>query len=286
MVVYYCELCRFYTDNKCKYERHLKTIKHDTNIKSKSKVSQKGQKSKSKVSQKQEYECKYCGKIYKHKQSVNNHIKYRCKQNKDEDLKELVRLMNLQLEQKDNILNKQNNEIKTLSKQMEKQTKQIEKLMDKLKVTNITNNTITNIQNNIQLLSYKDTDVSHLTAKDYISSLKKVTFCVKHLIEKIHFNPNKPENMNIYISNMKDKYLMIYEDGNWNIKNKIQELNDLYESKEMMLEEWLDEEQHKYPELQEKFNKYLNNKENDETMNMIKEEIKMMMYNKKKLIDY
>jgi hypothetical protein len=28
--------------------------------------------------------------------------------------------------------------------------------------------------------------------------------------------------------------------------------------------------------------KYLNNKENDETLNMIKDEIKMMMYNKKK----
>lgn len=26
--------------------------------------------------------------------------------------------------------------------------------------------------------------------------------------------------MNIYISNKKDKYLMIYEDGNWNIKQK------------------------------------------------------------------
>ncbi len=40
------------------------------------------------------------------------------------------------------------------------------------------------------------------------------------MIEKIHFNPSKPENMNIYISNKKDKYLMIYEDGNWNIKQK------------------------------------------------------------------
>ena len=276
MVVYSCILCGFYNDNKCKYERHLQTKKHQATCKSK--VSQKGQKSKSELLH-EEFHCKYCGKMYKHKQSVNNHIKYRCKENKDEDVKELVRLMNLQLQQKDIMLKEQNNEIKTLSNQMEKQAKQIEKLMEKLKVPNITN--ITNIQNNIRLLSYKDTDISHLTDKDYINSLKKVTFCVKHLIEKIHFNPDKPENMNIYISNMKDKYLMIYEEGNWNIKNKTQELNDLYESKEMMLEEWLDEEQHKYPDLRDKFNKYLNNKENDAIMNSIKEEIKMMMYNKK-----
>ena len=275
MVIYSCTLCGFYNENKCKYERHLQTKKHQETCKSK--VSQKGQPSKSNVL---EFHCKYCGKMYKHKQSVNNHIKYTCKENKDEDVKELVRLMNLQLQQKDVMLKEQNHEIKTLTNQMEKQAKQIEKLMEKLKVPNITN--ITNIQNNIRLLSYKDTDISHLTEKDYISSLKKVTFCVKHLIEKIHFNPNKPENMNIYISNMKDKYLMVYEEGNWNIKNKAQELNDLYESKEMMLEEWLDDEQHKYPDLRDKFNKYLNNKENDAIMDSIKEEIKMMMYNKKK----
>lgn len=268
MVYYSCMLCGFYNENKCKYERHLQTQKHQETCKSK--VSQKSN----------VFHCKYCGKMYKHKQSVNNHIKYTCKENKDEDVKELVRLMNLQLQQKDAMLKEQNQEIKTLTNQMEKQAKQIEKLMEKLKVPNITN--ITNIQNNIRLLSYKDTDISHLTDKDYISSLKKVTFCVKHLIETIHFNPNKPENMNIYISNMKDKYLMVYEEGNWNIKNKAQELNDLYESKEMMLEEWLDEEQHKYPDLRDKFNKYLNNKENDAIMNSIKEEIQMMMYNKKK----
>ena len=34
------------------------------------------------------------------------------------------------------------------------------------------------------------------------------------MIEKIHFNPLKPENMNI--SNMKDR--MVYEDGNWKTK--------------------------------------------------------------------
>jgi len=38
---------------------------------------------------------------------------------------------------------------------------------------------------------------------------------------------------------------------------------------------------HKYPELRQKFEKYLNNKENDETMNQIKDEIKLLMYNQK-----
>ena len=278
MTLYGCDPCNFYNVNKCKYERHLETKKHTENLSCKSKVSQKGPKSKSKVSDTEEYACKYCGKVYKHKQSVNNHIKYNCDKNKDEDLKELVRLLNLQIQQKDD-------KIKTLSHQMEKQQKQIDKLVDKLQVTHITHNTTNNIQNNIKLLCYKDTDLSHLTNKDYMNAIKKVTYCVKDMIEKIHFNPSKPENMNIYISNMKDKYLMVYEDDNWNIKNKVTEIDNLYETKEMLLEEWLDEEQHKYPELRQKFEKYLNNKENDETMNLIKEEIKLMLYNKKKLLE-
>jgi len=66
----------------------------------------------------------------------------------------LVRLLNLQIQQKDD-------KIKTLSHQMEKQQKQIDKLVDKLQVTHITNNTTNNIQNNIKLLCYKDTDISH-----------------------------------------------------------------------------------------------------------------------------
>ena len=32
-------------------------------------------------------------------------------------------------------------------------------------------------------------------------------FCVKQLIEKVHFNDKKPENKNIYISNIKSNYI-------------------------------------------------------------------------------
>ena len=78
---------------------------------------------------------------------------------------------------------------------------------------------------------------------------------------------------------------MVYEYGNWNLKTKTTELDYLYENKEILLEEWLDEYQYQYPELKEKFNRYLNNKEKDDVMNYIKDEIKLMMYNKRKTIE-
>ena len=81
---------------------------------------------------------------------------------------------------------------------------------------------------------------------------------------------------------MKDKYLMVYDGSNWNLANKKEEIDKLYEEKEMILEEWL--ELNKDNEIKDKFLKYLNNKETDECINRIKEEIKLMMYNKKELI--
>ena len=92
--------------------------------------------------------------------------------------------------------------------------KQIEKLSNKLQIQNINNGTINNNTFNIQLLNHTDTDYSHLTETDYIKCIKDCNQCVKTLIEKVHFNKDKPENMNIYLSNIKGNYLMVYKRPN------------------------------------------------------------------------
>ena len=223
--------------------------------------------------------CQYCDKSFSFKQSMYRHIKYSCTKNKDEDLKELVRLMNLKAEAERAQFQTENKELKTenkeLQKQLDTQAKQIGKLMGKLEIHGSFNN---NTINNITLLAYRDTDVSHLTPEDYMGFYKKVNHCVKLLIEKIHFNPEKPENMNIYISNMKDKYMTIYDGKHWNLANKNIEMTRLYEEKEQMLEDWL--ESNPDPLLKEKFARYLSNKESDDCFQYIMEDIKLMMYNK------
>ena len=273
MVVYNCESCIFSTIIKQHYQRHLTTNKHlltqKVNPKStlgKPEVNPKGKilplATSDEVVVQNKNVCKYCGNLFSCKQSMYRHIKYTCHKNKDEDLKELVRLLNIKLEKQ--------------GKQIESQARQIERLMGKLEINGSFNTT--NIQN-ITLLSYKDTDTSHIKDIDYINCIKKVCLCVIKLIEKIHFNPDKPENKNIYISNMKDKYLLVYEKDSWVLKNKNREIDKLYEEKELMIEEWLEE--HKDPELQAFFDKYLNNKKNTETIDMINEELRLMMYNKR-----
>ena len=256
---FFCKKCNYNTILKYNFTRHLNSEQH---------------KLKEEI-----HVCKYCEKEYKHKSSLSKHIKYSCTKNNDEDLKELVRLMNLKLEnerkERETERKERETEKKDLQKQIDTQSKQIEKLMGKLEINGSFNN---NTINNITLLAYRNTDVSHLTKDDYMGIYKKVNHCVKQLIEKIHFNPAKPENMNIYISNMKDKYITVYDGNNWNLANRTEELERLYEEKEMMLEEWL--ETNPNPALKEKFVRYLKNKESDDCIDNIMEEIKLMMYNK------
>ena len=253
-----CECCSYTTIIHANFLKHLLTFKHKLVSQKLAKVSLNDEK----VSQKLAslFTCKYCEQTYKHKSSLSKHIKYACIKNKDEDLKELVRLLN---------------------NQVQSQAKQIEKLMGKLEIQG-SFNTINNIQN-INLNSYTNTDISYLKDVDYRNCIKKVCKCVIKLIEKIHFNKDKPENMNIYISNMKDKYLLVYEGGNWVLTNKNDAIDKLYGEKELMLEEWLEE--HKDPEMQNFFDKYMTNKKKGDTIDMINEEIRLMMYNNKQIVN-
>ena len=195
---FHCELCKYSTVRRYNYDKHIKSEKHILKNKpttSFEEVSLTDAKVSHTVTAVVELlKCKYCEQCYRHKSSLSKHIKYNCTKNKDEDMKELVRLLNIQMEQQKQEFT---NKIETQSKQIESQSKQIEKLMGKLEISGSFNTTISNNVNNITLLSYRETDLSHLTDQDYQYCIKRVNHCVKSMIERVHFNPSKPENMNI-----------------------------------------------------------------------------------------
>jgi hypothetical protein len=223
-----------------------------------------------------ELTCKKCEKVFKSDESMRKHINYRCKETKDNPE---LRYTTLKLKQAEKELKqeKKNNE-KLVEKHIELLEKHVEtqqKLLTQRPQTinNTTNNTV-NIQNNY-ILPYKDTDTSHLTRKDYAFCIKPDG--VKRLIEKIHFNPMKPENQNLTITNLTDKYMMVYDGSHWKKVLK-SELNKIYNHKEALLEEWVEQD----PVLREKFYEYIKTERKDVQLQRI-EDIKLMMYNQKPL---
>lgn len=287
MPSYECMCCDFATHIKTHYLTHLNTKKHKCNLQKKNNRLTQAQ-CKKKTDERIDliqpksnatYKCKYCHKEYRYSQGLSKHVKYTCNKSNDEDLKELARLLNETKEEMTEI-------IKNKDRQLDKMQKQIDKLTNKLQIKNVVNGDIINNNTiyNIQLLNYSSTDYSHLTEFDYIDCINDCNHCVMTLIERVHFNKNKPENMNIYISSIKGNYVMIFKDNEWQIQDKKEQIDDLYDYNEVLLENWYDEYKEKYPDVIQSFQRYLKNRDESEFINDVKHEILKMLYNNRKMI--
>lgn len=297
MSKYFCVCCDYDAKVKSSFDKHLKTKKHQNALNSQPKVNQMLAEVSPKLAEVSLYsekcmdleqvpkcdsiQCKYCDRLFKHRSSLSKHIKYTCKKNKDEDLKELARLLNEKIKDKDTQLNKMQKQIDKLTNKLQLQTfNRNNNITTQYNLTNV-NNAV----NNIYLLDYSQTDYSHLTERDYITCIKDCNHCVKTLIEKVHFNKDKPENMNIYISSIKGNYVMVYKDNSWQIQNKKEHIDDLYNYNEVVLENWYDEYKEKYPHIIQSFKRYLKNKDANQSINSVKQEILLMLYNKRNLLN-
>ncbi len=300
MPIYNCEKCHYTTSVKCNYEKHLKTKLHSKNVPEMYHLGEKmyqnvpsdvpkctidctkmypnsiKNEQLNDTNNEVKFFCELCESKYKYPQGLYRHRKY-CKET---SMKTLVK----ELEEKDKELEQKEKELEEMKKKLEIESKTTINKNCHNKNDHSFNNTHSNntINNTINILPYVETDSSHLTDKDFLAIVNKVTYCVMEMIEKVHFNPDKKENMNLRLTNLKDNLMMVFEKDNWTTKYKNDVLETLYVEKEMELEDWIREEQYKYPNAKQKFDKYLNNKESDETMNKVKDDIKLMMYNKTK----
>ena len=235
-----------------------------------------------------EFICDLCENTFSRKDSLLKHQHGRCKNKNNENMIELVKLLNEQLKEQKEQMKEQmkeerqilNNQIKKQNNQIKEQSNQITELIKKAGITNI--------QQNIKLLSYGSTDISHLTDKDFLKCLNHSNFCIPHLIEKIHFNPKNPENHNIYISNIKNNYAMLYNGNKWILKDRDETIMNLIDDKDVILEqkleEWI-ENGKEYPKIMSKFKRYIDKKDNNKVLNKIKDEIKLVLFNNREMVD-
>jgi hypothetical protein len=164
---------------------------------------------------------------------------------------------------------------------------ELEKQIEKLKgEKSIINNTTINNNNtyNIVILPHNKPDISHLTDRDYYNSIDRCIMAVPLLIKKIHFNKDKPENHNIFISNFKNKYAMIHDGEKWLTEDEDDVIDDLIEQNELRLSEWFPKNSEKFPNYPKKYEKYEKIQYSNETPEKIKKEIKKMMYNNRDMI--
>jgi hypothetical protein len=268
MVTHTCNNCNKTFEKKSNYNAHInrknpcinKSLKIFQNI-PKSRIDE------SKIFQNgiNELSCSYCKKSYS---TYSNKIKHTrsCKIKKND------------VNQKEELYQNLLNEMKILVEQ----NKELKEKIDKIDVKgqNIVNTH--NIQINNSLLAFGNEDLSHLSSEVCKQILNLGYRSIPKLIEKVHFNEDKPENANVYISNIKDPYVMVYNGKKWTLQYRDQTISELLESKGDYLEDCYDELIKSLDSrTKRRFERFLNKKDDDEVVDRLKKEIKLLLYNHK-----
>jgi hypothetical protein len=264
MVNYRCTRCGYNTDHKSKFRLHLlkknicpskfnetsiydilklhgfdkEAIEYENAHDCKSNVNLKCKpKCKSTVNLSNSNICPNCKKTFSCRQAKYKHLKYNCN------------ILKLTEEPSNDSLNdktelQQNYD--TLVIQVEKlmnevavlKTKTINNISNKTK--NKTNNINKGIVNNIVINNYGSENIDYITFNKFVKLLETPLSAISKLIELKHFNEKHPENHNIKITNIHDKFAKIYKDKKWLVSNKKDIIQDLVENGYADFEEFKD----------------------------------------------
>ena len=261
MPLYKCECCKYYSSIKTHYFKHLKTNKHLRNINDHNnevatnepknitfKMSQKepimsqNEPKRANISQKEpvdysgKYKCTYCEEIFTTKANMRRHELHRCNKAPNMTLSD---------------------QLKREKREKRKLYKQIEKLLEdngkaltcinnnnSVNSNNTTNNNNTNnIQqnNNIVINNYGDEDLSHITNSVLDKLIAAPGDMINNLTKMIHFNIDKPENMNMYIPSRKQKFIKVFRKDQWMLEKKHERIPDLVDRNYNILDSYYED---------------------------------------------
>lgn len=207
--------------------------------------------------------CKFCNKEFKTKYNRKNH-EIKCNEEHNHSLLE------------------ENEKLKMIIKGLELTNADNSSGSTIINTSNVTNN-ITN--NQIIINSFGDEDTSHVTKNQLIKAFKMCKEFPLEMIKITHFNKDKPENHNIYKPNFKDKYIKYFNDSIWKIGDAKKIITELYLSKMDIAEEKFDGLKSYLSETtQDRFQWFLDNREEQEVMGEIIKKIAEMMYNERSIV--
>ena len=194
-----CNSCNVAFTSKKGLHQHMKGKRHTDRINGTSPIL--------------DYSCA-CGKTYSHRQSLHVH-KTSCTLQSSQSVKEIIEdLKNTVLEERKihqlerEQYQKDQNELKT----------QISLLLDKHMQPAQNNTTSTNCNNtnietqNIHIINinaFGNENTDYLDDKSILACIDRVYRSIPSLLEKIHFDPEHPENHNIKITNKKLPYASV-----------------------------------------------------------------------------
>jgi predicted nuclease with TOPRIM domain len=170
--------------------------------------------------------------------------------------------------------------IDTLQKENEELRKKIEDLE---KVKNNTTNNIQNQNNIININCFGNENMDYITDKVILHCMSKIYGSIPLLIEKIHFDPEHPENNNIQIPNKKLPHAKIMNGKReWEIVQKKDAIEDMINKGYNLLDETFQENSHELADNKQQHFRDFQAKYEDadkDTIKDIKDKVEMLVMN-------
>ena len=179
-------------------------------------------------------------------------------------------------------------DLETENEKLKEKTKKLESQIQNIHIVgnnNNNNNCTINNNNNITILMAFDKNQVYdfLTDDDYIKSIRRMKYSVIELLKKTHFNKDHPEYKNINISNIKSTLANYWNGNKWNVIRQKKLIDELFESHEQMIQEWGDNNEEHYKKYYENVQKIINMYNQHEVVDNIKDEMKMLLYNERRI---
>ena len=240
--------------------------------------------------------CQYCEKDLKTKQNRLRHEE-RCCKNVNLEVSEKIKLVSDTLNQLKNMTGKniveyidENGCSQCIPLDLVSQpapspvSQQVANTINNDNKTTI-NNVAGNVINNIVINNFGEEDTSHITKRQILKALKMCKEFPLEMIKITHFDKDKPENHNIYKPNFKDKYVKYFNDSVWKVGDAVKIITELYMSKMDIAEEKFEEYKPMLTELtQDRFQWFLDNREEPDVMREILKKIAEMLYNDRGIV--
>ncbi len=189
--------------------------------------------------------CEYCNKIFSRKDNLKVHLKT-CKKRADK----IVYL--------ENIVKQQYEENKKQSEEIKEVKSLLMDLINKKcivnpktlqKITGNNNSINSGNVNNIQIVKFGSEDIKSILSD---KEIKKILNCkykaIEESIKTVHFNDDRPEYRNIYITNLRDNIAYVYNGNKFEAVQKHSVINQLIDQHMNNIEVSYDDYKNKLPE--------------------------------------
>lgn len=136
----------------------------------------------------------------------------------------------------------------------------------------------------VKVVKFGNENLSYISDDLYKQILGRGLRSVEEFIEHSHFNRRHPENHNIYIANIKDEYIVLYDGDKWAITKRDEKLEDIiYAKSDFLCEKFKQLSREMNIRDAKKFENFIRLRDDAKTMSRIKNDLTLQLYNNRKL---